>query len=108
MANGEEVEPKPEDGEKTAHTPKRRSPKGRSGGAKSESEAEPATEPSEAADALSDEEAGTQKAETVSSSVETAREAPKAPTATSEPAASKPKSRIQLLQYERRVGNRRR
>jgi len=102
----EEVEPRPEDREGTTQSSKKKSQKSRPAVTKSDSESEPAAESSVAAEASTDEDAGAD--EGVNPPAEKAPPAPKA-AAPQEPAASsKSRSKMQLHQFERRGGKRRR
>ena len=108
MAEGEELEAKPDDQEKAAQ-PKKHRPKGRSAG-KHEADTGPGEDTAEIPDASSEEESLTPATETAGSRAEAEVGAPRkreaAPPET--PPEPKPKSLIHLLRFERRVGRRRR
>ncbi len=108
MAEGEELEPKPDDQEKAAQ-PKKHRAKGRSAG-KHEADTGPADDTTDIPDTSSEEESLTPATETAGSQAEPEVGAPpKREAAPPEaPPESKPKSLIQLLRFERRSGKRRR
>jgi hypothetical protein len=109
MANGEEVEVKPDDKEKTSEPTKKKSGKGKSAVAKPESDETP-EEAADGAEGVSDEEAVRSEAENVSFAAETAPQETAGGAAVAPEVQSTPKSKspVHLLRFDRRVEKRRR